>query len=113
MAADGSKGAPVHLVMGHAGAGEMCNPPLPTLPLSACAQAQASLCAGLSYNVKPNQPDIFEVVKMEHGYMRVQANGTAFTVEVSCALVRVLCNVPKVRHSELLYDFMARRLSVM
>ena len=38
--------------------------------------------AGLSFNVKQPKPSIFEVVRVEHGYMRVQANGTSLLMEV-------------------------------
>lgn len=58
---DGSQAAPVHLVIGHAG-------------------------AGLCLNVEEQQPDFFETVQLEHGYMRVEANATHLHCEVGCAL---------------------------
>lgn len=62
---DGSQAAPVHLVIGHAG-------------------------AGLSFTVQHEPPAIFEVVKVEHGYMRVRANGTSLACEVR-NLVQIWC----------------------
>ena len=58
--ADGSQRAPIHLVIGHAG-------------------------AGLSYTVMQQKPDFMEVVLLEHGYMRVHANGSALSLEVHSA----------------------------
>lgn len=55
--ADGSQAAPVHLVIGHAG-------------------------AGLSWGVSPQPPSWIQVVKLQHGFMRVTANGTHFTCQV-------------------------------
>ncbi|KAK9830188.1 hypothetical protein WJX72_010191 [[Myrmecia] bisecta] len=55
--ADGSQAAPVHLVIGHAG-------------------------AGLCFNVEPQKPAIWEVVDVSHGYMRVEANGMRIKCEV-------------------------------
>lgn len=60
MGADGSQRAPIHLVIGHAG-------------------------AGLSFTVTPQKPAFMEVVLLEHGYMRVQANGTALSFQVPLA----------------------------
>jgi hypothetical protein len=54
---DGSQAAPIHLVIGHAG-------------------------AWLCLNVEQQQPDIFERVELEHGYMRVEANATHLHCEV-------------------------------
>lgn len=59
--ADGSKGGPIHLVIGHAG-------------------------AGLSLTVQPTRPDAFEVVKLQHGYMRVEASGTSIHCQVGKVL---------------------------
>ena len=55
--ADGTAAAPLHLVIGHAG-------------------------AGLCWNVSPQQPDIFDVVMVEWGFMKVDANATHLTMEV-------------------------------
>lgn len=55
--ADGTAGAPVHLVIGHAG-------------------------AGLCLNTLPVRPQFWERVELTHGYMRVNANGTHMHCEV-------------------------------
>ena len=58
MLADGSQRAPIHLVIGHAG-------------------------AGLSFTVHQKKPSYMEKVMVEHGYMRVEASGTTLYCEVS------------------------------
>lgn len=59
--ADGTAAAPVHVVIGHAG-------------------------AGLCWNVNPQQPDIFDVVIVDWGFMKVDANATHMTMEVRCSV---------------------------
>ena len=56
---DGTAGGPVHLVIGHAG-------------------------AGLSLNTSPQskRPRFWERVELSHGYMRVEASGTDIHCEV-------------------------------
>lgn len=54
---DGTARAPVHMVIGHAG-------------------------AGLCYNIQPRRPPYFEKVIIEHGYSRIFANGTRLHMEV-------------------------------
>lgn len=55
--ADGTAAGPVHLVIGHAG-------------------------AGLCLNTLPQRPLFWERVELTHGYMRVEANGTDMHCEV-------------------------------
>ena len=55
--ADGSESAPVHLVVGHAG-------------------------AGLTPNTHFRRPTIFQTVQLRHGYMRVRANATHMAHQV-------------------------------
>ena len=55
--ADGTAAGPVHLVIGHAG-------------------------AGLCLNTLPQRPLFWERVELTHGYMRVKANGTEMHCEV-------------------------------
>ena len=54
---DGSASAPVHVVIGHAG-------------------------AGLCFNTEPEKPAHFEVVDVDWGYSRIEANGTHLHMEV-------------------------------
>ena len=54
---DGSASAPVHVVIGHAG-------------------------AGLCFNTEPEKPAHFEVVDVDWGYSRIKANGTHLQMEV-------------------------------
>lgn len=54
---DGSHAAPMHLVIGHAG-------------------------AGLCYNILPDKPRFWEVVKVEHGFAKMDANMTHLAVQV-------------------------------
>ena len=56
--ADGTAAGPVHLVIGHAG-------------------------AGLCLNTLHVRPKYWERVELTHGYMRVKANGTHMHCEVS------------------------------
>ena len=72
--ADGSQRAPIHLVIGHAG-------------------------AGLSFTVQFEKPEIFEVVKIEHGYMRVEANGTSLICEVRHFSTFSICKYSLVNRS--------------
>ena len=62
--ADGSAQAPVHLVIGHAG-------------------------AGLCFNTLPQRPVFWHKVSITHGYMRVEANGMDLHCEVTA-----LCKSP-------------------
>lgn len=64
---DGTAGGPVHLVIGHAG-------------------------AGLCLNTLPQRPPFWERVELTHGYMRVEANGTDMHCEVGahCAAFGVV-----------------------
>ena len=59
---DGTAGGPVHLVIGHAG-------------------------AGLCFNTAPQWPNFWERVELTHVYMRVAANGTDLHCEVGLHLV--------------------------
>ncbi len=61
---DGTAGGPVHLVIGHAG-------------------------AGLCLNTLPQRPVFWERVELTHGYMRVEANGTTMHCEV-CTFTHLL-----------------------
>jgi hypothetical protein len=54
---DGSARAPVHLLIGHAG-------------------------APYSWAISPETPPYYEVVAIQHGYLRVEANRTALLMEV-------------------------------
>lgn len=68
--ADGTAGGPVHLVIGHAG-------------------------AGLCFNTLPKRPSFWDKVLVTHGYMRVEANGTDMHCEVSMVLSKCVyswCN---------------------
>lgn len=60
-AADGSAAAPVHLVIGHAG-------------------------ATTSPNLLPEQPSFWHRVDLVHGFLRIEANATVMTCEVSRGL---------------------------
>ena len=62
--ADGTAGGPVHLVIGHAG-------------------------AGLCFNTIPQRPSFWEKVSVTHGYMRVEANGTNMHCQVGILCVRL------------------------
>lgn len=62
--ADGTAGGPIHLVIGHAG-------------------------AGLCFNTIPQRPSFWDKVAVTHGYMRVEANGTDMHCQVSGASVCV------------------------
>lgn len=64
--ADGTAAGPVHLVIGHAG-------------------------AGLCLNTLPVRPKYWERVELTHGYMRVEANGTHMHCEVSRAPADRVC----------------------
>jgi hypothetical protein len=58
-AADGSARAPVHMLIGHAG-------------------------APYSWAIAPETPPYYEAVAIQHGYLRVEANRTALVMEVGC-----------------------------
>lgn len=42
----------------------------------------------LTPNVSPQRPEVFETVKLEHGYLRVTANATHMVHQVSLRLLR-------------------------
>lgn len=65
---DGSQRAPIHLVIGHAG-------------------------AGLSFTVHQKRVEYMETVQVEHGYMRVEANATQISCEVQPQLLNYVLDI--------------------